>query len=199
MSATTKEQTRERILQGAGRTFRSQGYGGAGVDGLVKAAGMTSGAFYAYFKSKAEAFRATVVIGMQQLEFGIRHFREQHGARWIERFAAFYMSERRTCDLGESCALQSLTSEVARADDATRQAYEKELLAVLDAAAEGMPSTSAKARRAEAIALMALLSGGVSMARAIHDPELGEEIAAAIRTAAAQLSAAKPKQRTKPR
>ena len=70
-----KEETRARILAGAGRTFRSQGYGGAGVDGVAKAAGVTSGAFYAHFKSKAEAFREAVVVGMQDLEGAIRNLR----------------------------------------------------------------------------------------------------------------------------
>lgn len=66
-----KEETRARILAGAGRAFRSQGYGGSGVDGLAQAAGVTSGAFYAHFSSKADAFRESVVAGMRELEAGI--------------------------------------------------------------------------------------------------------------------------------
>src|SRR4051794_23105170 len=111
-----KQETRARIVAGAGRAFRSHGYGGAGVDGLAKAAGVTSGAFYAYFKSKADAFRESVVAGMQDLERGILAQRASGGSAWLERFVEFYMGERRTCALDESCALQSLTGEVARAD-----------------------------------------------------------------------------------
>ena len=176
-----RERTRAAILAGAGRTFRSHGFEGAGVDGVAKAAGVTSGAFYAYFKSKAEAFRETVSTGMQDLERGIRGLRADHGPAWLERFVDFYLGEKRTCAVTDSCALQSLTGEVARADDTTRALYEKELRAVITATAEGMRGTTAKARRSEAIVTLALLSGGVSLARAVNDPALSEEIAKAIR------------------
>jgi TetR/AcrR family transcriptional repressor of nem operon len=182
-----KEETRARILAGAGRAFRSNGYGGSGVDGLAQAAGVTSGAFYAHFSSKAGAFREAVVAGMRELESGIRALRAEAGPKWIMRFVDFYLSERRTCDLSESCALQSLTGEVARANDETRAAYETELRGVIDAAAEGVDAPSRAARRREAIVLLALLSGGVSLARAVRDPALGEEIAGAVRVACARV------------
>ena len=68
------------------------------------------------------------------------------------------MGDRRTCDLAESCALQSLSSEVARADDDVRQAYELELKTIIDAVAAGLEGKP-KARREEATALLALLVG----------------------------------------
>jgi TetR/AcrR family transcriptional repressor of nem operon len=192
-----KEQTRALILAGAGRSFRSHGYDGSGVDGVAKAAGVTSGAFYAHFKSKADAFRETVVAGMQELETAIRNLRAQSESNWRERFVDFYLGEKRTCALTESCALQSLTGEVARADGETREAYEERLRGVIDAAAKGMHDASPKARRNEAIVMLALLSGGVSLARAVKDPAFSAEIALAIRSAleraALDTSAKRPK------
>jgi len=184
-----KEETRARILAGAGRAFRSHGYGGSGVDGLAQAAGVTSGAFYAHFSSKADAFRDAVVAGMRDLESGIRAVQDGAGRRWVRRFVDFYLTERRTCDLSESCALQSLTGEVARANDQTRDAYETELRGVIDAAAEGLDARSRAGRRGEAIALLALLAGGVSLARAVRDPALADEIAGAIRLACERVRA----------
>jgi TetR/AcrR family transcriptional repressor of nem operon len=182
MQQTTKKaRTRAAILAGAGRTFRSHGFEGSGVDGLAKAGGVTSGAFYAYFKSKAEAFRETVSTGMQDLERAIRGLRAEDESGWLERFVDFYLGEKRTCALTDSCALQSLTGEVARADAQTREIYEAELRAVINATAEGMHGSSAKARRSQAIVALALLSGGVSLARAVNDPALSQEIAQAIR------------------
>lgn len=176
-----REQTRARLLAGAGRSFRSHGYGGAGVDALAKEAGVTSGAFYAYFKSKSEAFREIVTTGMRELETAIRGLRAEGESSWVERFVDYYLGEKRTCDLTESCALQSLTAEVARSDADTRDAYEAELRAVLEAAAGGIDAPTAKARRHEAIVMLALLSGGVSLARAVNDPVLSQEIARAVR------------------
>ncbi|GAB3779767.1 TetR/AcrR family transcriptional regulator [Dyella agri] len=184
--AGQKEAGRAKILQSAGRAFRSQGFGGSGVDGLAKGANVTSGAFYAHFKSKADAFREAVVVGMADLRHGVEQMREQLGSRWRSGFVDFYLGDRRTCDLADSCALQSLSSEVARASDEARHAYEVELHTVIEAMAAGLAGKP-KARREEAIALLALLVGGVTMARAVQDPATSDAIAAAVRKAALAL------------
>lgn len=173
-----KEESRARILASAGRGFRRHGFGGLGIDGLAKAAGVTSGAFYAHFKSKTEAFRAAVGAGMAELADGVAGMKAEGGA-WVARFVDFYLTERRTCDLDESCALQSLTTEVARADPETRADYEAELRRTIDTLASGVDGD-----RSRAIAMLAALSGGVSMARAVNDPKLADEIIAAVRSAA---------------
>ena len=181
-----KEESRARILASPGRGFRSRGYGALGIDGLAKEAGVTHGAFYAHFESKAAAFREAVKSGLDDLRDGIAKMRDA-GPDWRARFVALYLGDRRTCDLAESCALQSLTGEVARADDHVREIYETALCGVIDTAARGMASATEEERRADAIALLALLSGGVSMARAVKDPALGADIAAAVRRAAGLL------------
>lgn len=183
-----KEESRAKILASAGRGFRSLGYGGLGIDGLAKAAGVTSGAFYAHFKSKQDAFREAVAAGMAGLADGLAAMRHEGGA-WVSRFVDFYLTDRRACDLGESCALQSLTGEVARADPATRRTYEAELRRAIATLASGLPGDGGKAAEAEAIAMLALLSGGISMARAVEDPALSDAIVTALRRALANRMA----------
>src|SRR5664279_6532818 len=102
-----KDEARMKILNAAGRGFRRLGFGGIGVDGLAKDAGVTSGAFYGHFPSKAEAFKAAAVEGLVHLREAIEQLRAEDGDAWLKKFADFYMSVRRTCELGESCALQS--------------------------------------------------------------------------------------------
>lgn len=178
--AGKKEESRARILASAGRGFRSQGYGGLGVDGLAKAAGVTSGAFYAHFRSKKDAFREAVAAGMADLADGIAGMKAG-GGEWVARFVDFYLTDRRNCDLAESCALQSLTAEVARSDADTRVAYEEHLRRAIDVLASGMASGDSKDDQAEAIAMLAMLSGGISMARAVEDPALADTIVAAVK------------------
>ena len=57
-SQTTKKH--EKILKEAARLFRERGFDGAGVAEIMKAAGLTHGAFYAHFASK-EALEAEAV------------------------------------------------------------------------------------------------------------------------------------------
>lgn len=176
-----KEAARAKILSAVGRGFRRHGYGGIGVDGLAKEAGVTSGAFYGHFASKGDAFEAAALAGLVELREAVERFQTESGTTWLERFVDFYMSTKRTCELGESCALQSLTPEVARAGRDTRVAYEAELLRVVEATAAGLPGKTPAARRKLAWTVLAALSGGVTLARAADDAKVGVQIAAALK------------------
>jgi TetR/AcrR family transcriptional repressor of nem operon len=176
-----KEEARAKVLNAAGRGFRRFGFGGIGVDGLAKEAGLTSGAFYGHFPSKADAFKAAAIAGLVQLREGVESLRASEGDAWLGKFVDFYMSVRRTCDLSESCALQSLTPEVARADRDTKAAYEAELHKVVEAVARGLPDGPLPARRKTAWAILSVLSGGVSIARSAADPKTGLQIAAGVK------------------
>jgi NADH:ubiquinone oxidoreductase subunit F (NADH-binding) len=82
-------------------------------------------------------------------------------------------------DLADSCALQSLTGDVARADGKARETFEAGLREVVEAMASDL-----QGGRQEALALLALLVGGVSIARAVEDPDFAAEIAEAVGKAA---------------
>jgi len=175
--ADQKEETRRRILEAAGRSFKKKGYNGVGVDGLAKAAGVTSGAFYVHFKSKAAAFKASVLVGLEEVQDAITSLKEQYGSNWWATFASFYMGQKRTCELDDSCALQSLSIEVGRFDEEAKVLYEEELLKIIDLATS---EDSSKEEREKTWANIAMLVGGVTLARAVHDKEVADEIAKAV-------------------
>jgi AcrR family transcriptional regulator len=179
-----KEEAHARIVAGSGRGFRKRGYGGIGVDGLAQEAGVTSGAFYGHFKSKEDAFDEVVAAGIGQLKTTILSLRETHGPAWIEAYVDRYVGEKRLCDLGESCALQALSAEVGRSDDRIKATFETQIAEVVKAAAEGFVGGSLKNRIGRAWGFLAILSGGVSIARGVADAKLSETIAASVREAA---------------
>ncbi len=180
-----KEAGRARLLAGAGRSFRAFGYGGIGVDGIAKEAGVTSGAFYAHFRSKAAIFDQVVRDGLADLAAGIDRFRSS-GRDWAARFIDFYVDDRRTCDVRQSCALQALAGEAARGDSDARAGF----AAGFDQAVEALsnPAVASALDRDTAIALLAMLSGGVTIARAIPDPKQSVEVAEAVRRIARQIA-----------
>lgn len=184
-----KVQTRQRILEAAGRVFRKGGFGGVGVDGLAKEAGMTSGAFYVHFDSKADAFRESVKHGMADLRGGILYFQAEHGREWWPAFVRFYLSTKRTCDLAEGCTLQSMPGEVARSDHASRAVFETALREVAQAVVDGPASPSAPRGIESACAALAMLVGAVTLARAVESEAFAGQIAAAAEQA---LLGAKP-------
>jgi TetR/AcrR family transcriptional regulator, transcriptional repressor for nem operon len=179
-----REEAKARILTAVGRGFRKRGYGGIGVDGLAKEAAVTSGALYGHFASKEAAFKEAVIAGIDELGAGIEALRAEHGAKWLEIFVDFYLGYKRTCDLGESCTLQSLAPEVQRSDRETKAAFEARMSLVAQAVADGLPGKDPAGRLQRAWALLSILSGGVTLARAVEDRATSEAIAAAVRKAA---------------
>jgi TetR/AcrR family transcriptional regulator, transcriptional repressor for nem operon len=149
---------------------------------------VTNGAFYGHFKSKSEAFRTVVLAGMEQLRLAVADLKGSHGKRWLKTFVGFYLGPKRTCDIGESCALPSFSPEMVRADDETRDAYEAELLRLIEEVSAGLGDEARTDRDDKAIALLAMLSGGVTLARAVRDPALSKRIADAVERAAVALA-----------
>lgn len=178
-----KQEARARMIEAAGRGFRRCGYGGIGVDGLAKEAGVTSGAFYGHFKSKESAFVEALMAGLDDLRATIRALQRDHGAAWLGIFVDLYLGPKRTCDLDSSCALQSLAPEVQRAESAIKTAFQERALEVVHAIAEGLVGSAAE-RMAKAWALISVLTGAVTLARSVADAATQEDIAAAARSAA---------------
>jgi TetR/AcrR family transcriptional regulator, transcriptional repressor for nem operon len=172
-----KLQTRQRIIEAAGRVFRRGGYGGAGVDGLAKEAGVTSGAFYVHFPSKADAFRESVSQSIEDVSQAIQAFQEQYGKDWWSEFVRFYLGPKRQCGLHESCGLQSLSAEVARADESVKSAYEDGIQRLASLIVRGPESVDAPRDENGATMALAALIGAVTMARAVGSQAQADQIA----------------------
>ena len=186
-----RQATKSRILHAAGRRFRAMGYGGIGVDGLAQDAGVTSGAFYGHFRSKAEAFREAVVAGMEELREAVISFREEHGRSWIARFTSFYFGPKLQCEMEEGCALPSLSPEVSRGGEDVRRAFEAQVTDIAAIIADGLPEprSGEMTRQDCAWVMLALMSGGTTLARAVYDEAKAAEIARAVSRAVAALDA----------
>jgi AcrR family transcriptional regulator len=149
---------------------------------LAKEAAVTSGALYGHFASKEDAFKETLAAGIDELCAGITAL--QTGPKWLEAFVDYYLGYKRVCDLGDSCTMQSLTSEVQRADADTKGVFESRINLVAQAVADGLRGRDAEDRMSRAWSLLAILSGGVTLARAVRDPSASNAIASAIRKTA---------------
>jgi AcrR family transcriptional regulator len=192
-----KQQTAANILAAAGRGFRVDGYGGAGVDGLAQQAGVTSGAFYKHFRSKAAAFEATVEDGLDQVQRAITQAVAETPDTWLNGFVDYYFSGGHLGNLACSCVLPGLTGDVARGNDEVKAIYQHGLVRVISAVAAGLSHLEKSEREPRARALMAMLTGGVVMTRAVKDPAQAKALAGSLRAAALEF-AAWPKVPTKP-
>src|SRR6478736_1232345 len=124
-SATHKAETRQHLLKVSGALAKKNGFSASGVDGLMAAAGLTSGAFYNHFSSKTELFSEMVA---HELEHSAAMFAEastdQPVDEWIARQLRRYLTWKHAQSAEDGCAISSLGPEIARADKATKKKYE---------------------------------------------------------------------------
>jgi len=181
---TKKDQTRARMLEAASASFRANGYAGIGVDGIAKAAGVTSGAFYAHFGSKGRAFDAALKAGLDEVIAAIPVFRAEHGKGWVEAFADYYLGRPHRDDLSGGCAMTTLSPEVVRARPEVQAVYEEKMQAIVGLVADGLNGGASKERRGRAWAMLGTLIGGLTASRAVNTQMLADEIAASVKIAA---------------
>lgn len=177
---TTGEDTKTRIMKAVHRGFRSRGYNGVGIDALAKEAGVTSGAFYGYFRSKEEAFLAAVIEGLDEYRAGVETFRQQNGEQWVTALADYYVGRQHRQNIACGCALPTLSPEVIRASDRVRRAYQNELVKLHGAIAAGLHAESETKTRDWAWVILSLLLGGLTLARAVADEDVAEQISYAV-------------------
>jgi TetR/AcrR family transcriptional repressor of nem operon len=175
-----KQETRQRIIDAAGRSFRSNGYAGIGVDGIAKAAGVTSGAFYAHLGSKNGAFDAAIKAGLDEVIEAIPIFQQENGGQWIKAFTNYYLGKAHRNDLECGCAMTSLSPEVVRTNAALQVIYEEKMLQIISLMADGFEIGSKSERVSRAWSVLAILIGGLTMARAVNSEKISNKIAKSI-------------------
>ena len=160
----------ERIVKEASRLFRERGFENVTVGEVMKAAGLTHGAFYAHFGSKQELEQAAVAYG-QVLSAGRAR---SHGATKKGRhaYAERYLSPRHRDNSGDGCTMAALGQEIARSTPELKAAFERGLEEILSAGG---------GNRKNAIFQTAALLGGVVLARAVQDVRLSDEILETVR------------------
>ena len=179
-----KEETRRRILSKASQLFRSRGVHATGLPEVMQAAGLTVGGFYRHFDSKSALFREVVRSSLQRSLAFLRHSPAHlTGRPWLRAIAGRYLSREHLDNVGHGCPLPALTSEIARADPAVRDAYAETLSEIVDELESRMPAAGAATPRERAWAFMALNVGGLMLARGTGDPEQAEEILRSCRQA----------------
>jgi TetR/AcrR family transcriptional repressor of nem operon len=159
----------ERIVKEASRLFRERGFENVTVGEVMKAAGLTHGAFYAHFGSKEELQAAAVAYGQKvSLERVKRNKATKKKGSYTER----YLSPRHRDNPGDGCTMAALGQEVARSAPELKAAFERGFEEILSAEDRD---------RKEAIFRTAALLGGVVLARAVQDPKLSDEILESVR------------------
>jgi TetR/AcrR family transcriptional repressor of nem operon len=182
---------RDRIVDVATQLFRAKGFGGIGVADIMQAAELTHGGFYGHFASKedlvAQASRRTMARAAANWEGIVADAPDHPYAALLQH----YLTPRHRDDPGHGCAFAALGNDAARSGRTVRKAFAEGLEPLIAILADALPAGSKAVRRRKAVAAMAALVGALTLARAVEDRVLSDEIlSAALRelVAAAERS-----------
>jgi TetR/AcrR family transcriptional regulator, transcriptional repressor for nem operon len=172
-----KEKTHKKIVQVASKLFRSKGYAATGVDTVMKRASLTVGGFYAHFKSKEnllkEALEEALIVPRRAYVTGLEKLKNWE---WLEAFLSRALSSHHRDHIEEGCPITALVSDFGRASSDLKQVYETEVLRSIELMSARMPMDAALSARQRALATMAVIIGGLNLARAVKSEELSNEI-----------------------
>jgi TetR/AcrR family transcriptional regulator, transcriptional repressor for nem operon len=173
-------ENRERILDAATRLFRERGIDGIGLDDIMKAAGLTHGGFYGHFKSKEDLVAQACGRAVSRMRQNWTNVIEQSTGDPLEALAATYLTPKHRDGAGRGCPMAALGPEVARQSHTVRRAFTDELRPFLQYLTSIVQGTSSSRRRQKALAAYASLVGALVVSRTVDDPDLSDEVLAAV-------------------
>lgn len=165
-----KQASRARLVEAGAALAKKEGFSNTGMDALMAAAGMTTGAFYSQFHSKQELLQAIVE---HELGRTLAAFDGKSAEGMLKALGA-YLSPFHAEHPEHGCPIPVLGAEIARANMATRTTFEDLIVQIKGAFNDVLQDDEA------AWAMICQAVGGVVVARAMATQERRDEVLAAV-------------------
>jgi TetR/AcrR family transcriptional repressor of nem operon len=188
-----KQHSNEKILRSAARLVRERGISGARVADVMKGAGLTVGGFYAHFASKDALIDTTLRQTLREVRTWL--FSRLDSIPEADRAEALvkrYLSAAHRDDLDGGCPLPAVVGEIATTASEHAAVLGESIDAFAGDIEAVLPSSDKLPRRHLALAALALMYGGLSLARAVRGTELSDEILRACRALGRLVTRADP-------
>ncbi len=186
-----KEATHQTILDSAARLVRTRGIAGARVAEMMQGARLTVGGFYAHFESKAELIdQALRQTGAKLRDTLFARLDEKPTADRVVVILKRYLSLAHRDLQTEGCPLPAVVGEIATTAPEHRDVLRDEVEALAEGigahlpAGRPLPGRQLPGRQL-ALGLVALMYGGLGLARALDGTELSDEVLKACRAVGA--------------
>jgi AcrR family transcriptional regulator len=162
-SANHKLETKQKLLESSAVSAKKSGFATVGVDALMKAIGLSGGAFYSHFSSKDELFASIVE---RELAQSLERLGADQGRERLERCLKHYLSMSHVEHPESGCALPALGAEIARSDILIRQQAENWICRLQESWARILESDSL------AWAILSQCIGALVVARMLATPDI---------------------------
>ncbi|WLG21315.1 TetR family transcriptional regulator [Pseudomonas sp. FP1154] len=177
--ASQTAERREKILEEASRLFRGKGIAGASIAQVMKASGLTHGAFYGHFDSKDALACASLEHAMDQLALRLRDTVSSSDTP-KQAFLDRYLSQGHRDHPEAGCAMPALAIDVAR-EPGMRRSFTGRVAGMIESFSASLPWRRDRSREDQAIGFMSAIVGAMVLARAVDDQPLSDRILQATR------------------
>ena len=195
-----KQRSHETILESAARLVRERGISGARVADVMKGAGLTVGGFYAHFPTKEalvdEALRKTSAALRAGLFARLDEKPEEARAEIVLKR---YLSAAHRDETAMGCPLPAVAGEVGTTAGEHVGVVGEQIDAMVSELSARLPASGILPKRQLAIGLVALMVGGLTLARATRGTPLSDDILRACRALGAHASRASHTPESSPR
>lgn len=180
--AEQKQRTHETILESAARLLRERGIAGARVAEVMKGAGLTVGGFYAHFTSKDALVRDAIRrTGTQMRERLFRRLEDKPATDRAEVILKRYLSAAHRDEGSNGCPLPAVAGEIGTTAPEHAEILGEQVEEMAAGIESHLPIRPEASRRHLALGLVALMVGGLSLARALRGTPLSDEVLRACR------------------
>jgi TetR/AcrR family transcriptional repressor of nem operon len=187
--SSRKDESKARIVRSARKLFNRFGFDAVSVEQIMAEAGLTHGGFYRHFAGKSDLYAQVLQCfitdpGWENSWDGVHV--DLAAADIGPQIVRAYLSRQHLLEVDNACPMVALPSDVARAGESAKRAYETVIHAMVEML-QRSAANDARPARASALAIAALCVGGMVIAKASHDAAFADELRAAAMAAALAL------------
>jgi TetR/AcrR family transcriptional repressor of nem operon len=175
VSRDQAEKNRQTVINVASQLFREHGFDGIGLKDLMKAAGLTQGAFYKQFESKEDLAAQASKRALESVSRRWTAITEANSKDPLGAMIAFYLSMGHREEIMDGCPVVALGSDAARQGSDVKASFEAGIKAYLETLGGMIAETDGKGPKAKrkAMAILSTMVGALTLSRAVNDAELG--------------------------
>ena len=175
-SQAAKAATHDRILDIAAARIRRDGINGLAVAELMKEAGLTHGGFYRHFDSREQLIAEAAQRALTQGSAWTIAASQLGGQLGFAALIDGYLSTRHRDHPEAGCGVAGVAADAARAGGPAQASYSRQVRECLAVIADLIDNPDHQAGLREAVLTLSVLVGAISIARAVDDPDLSEQI-----------------------
>jgi TetR/AcrR family transcriptional regulator, transcriptional repressor for nem operon len=175
-SQAAKATSHDRILDIASAWIRRDGVDHLSVAELMREAGLTHGGFYRHFDSRDHLVAEAAERALRQGSSWTIEAGQVGGSPGYTALVDGYLSTWHRDHPEAGCGVAGVAADVARTGGAARTSYTRQVQQCLAVIADLIDHPDRQDQEHGAILTLSVLVGAITLARAVDDPELSEQI-----------------------